>query len=267
MTEPRPSAASGAGRRVPCAVGATLAARLRRCRPTRTRRRWPRPKTVDGVTLPSCRGDIVNASGFDADARRADPQRLLRAQAHSAATLNLLRALAQGGFADLHRVHRSTTDFARTSPQGQHYAKVTDRITEALSFMRACGFDAASTPQLREVEFHTSHEALHLPYEEALTRRREDGDGSDGGHAPWYAGSAHLLWLGEHTHRGILLDDSVEGGHRRLLLQIFSQSAFGPGFFEFIHRKGDKGFGEGNFKALFESLERDQIERGVLAVE
>ncbi len=163
-------------------------------------------ETVGGVTLPSYRGDIVNDSGFDAAARRADPQRLLRAHAHSAATLNLLRALAQGGYADLHRVHRWTTDFVRGSPQGQRYAELADRIAEALAFMRACGLDAASAPQLREVEFYTSHEALHLPYEEALTRRREDdgeegdapvhGDGDGDG---WYAGSAHLLWLGERT--------------------------------------------------------------------
>ncbi len=149
-------------------------------------------ETVGGVTLPSYRGDIINASEFTAEGRNADPGRLVAAYSHSAATLNLLRALAQGGFADLHEVHRWTTDFVRTSPQGERYAEVADRITEALAFMEACGFDANRAPQLHEVEFYTSHEALHLHYEQALTRRDERGPG-------WYAGSAHMVWLGERT--------------------------------------------------------------------
>lgn len=149
-------------------------------------------ETANGVTLPSYRGDIINATEFSAAGRTPDPQRLLRAYSHSAATLNLLRAMAQGGFADLHEVHRWTTGFVRSSPQGERYAAIADRITEALAFMEACGFDAERAPQLHEVEFYTSHEALHLHYEEALTRRNDAGTG-------WYGGSAHMLWLGERT--------------------------------------------------------------------
>jgi 3-deoxy-7-phosphoheptulonate synthase len=156
-------------------------------------------ETVDGVTLPSYRGDIINASAFSAQARAPDPARLLTAYSHSAATLNLLRALAQGGFADLHEVHRWTADFVRSSPQGERFAELAGHITQSLAFMEACGFDAARAPQLHAVEFYTSHEALHLHYEEALTRRSERAGG-------WYGGSAHMLWLGERTRQ-------VEGAH------------------------------------------------------
>ncbi|WP_213957900.1 3-deoxy-7-phosphoheptulonate synthase class II [Variovorax sp. dw_954] len=156
-------------------------------------------ESVDGVSLPSYRGDIVNGAEFSPAARTADPQRLLRAYSHSAATLNLLRAMAQGGFADLHEVHRWTSDFVRHSPQGERFEAVAQSIEEALAFMEACGFDASSSPQVKEVEFYTSHEALHLHYEEALTRR-DDATGR------WYGGSAHMLWLGERTR-------SLDGAH------------------------------------------------------
>ena len=146
----------------------------------------------DGVQLPSYRGDIVNGSEFSADARRADPARLETAYSHAAATLNLLRALARGGFADLHEVHRWTADFVRRSPQGSRFEELAGRIAESLAFMQACGFDARRAAQLHEVEFFTSHEALHLHYEEPLARH----DDVDGG---WYSGSAHMLWLGERT--------------------------------------------------------------------
>jgi 3-deoxy-7-phosphoheptulonate synthase len=151
-------------------------------------------ETVDGSTLPSYRGDIVNGSAFSAAARAPDPARLLTAYAHSTTTLNQLRALAQGGFADLHEVHRWTADFVRTSPQGTRFAELANRITESLAFMEACGFDAARTPQLHAVEFYTSHEALHLHYEQALTRH-------DARSGRWYGGSAHMLWLGERTRQ------------------------------------------------------------------
>jgi 3-deoxy-7-phosphoheptulonate synthase len=156
-------------------------------------------ETIGEVTLPSYRGDIINGAAFTPAARQPDPSRLLHAYSHSAATLNLLRALAQGGFADLHEVHRWTADFVRHSPQGERFAEVADRITESLAFMEACGFDASRAPQLHAVEFYTSHEALHLHYEEALTRFSERDDG-------WYGGSAHMLWLGERTRQ-------VEGAH------------------------------------------------------
>lgn len=156
-------------------------------------------ETAQGLTLPSYRGDIINGAEFSADVRTPDPQRLLTAYSHSAATLNLLRALAQGGFADLHRVHGWTADFVRRSPQGERFEELADRIDQSLAFMEACGFDAAKAPQLHAVEFYTSHEALHLHYEEALTRHDESCDRS-------YGASAHMLWLGERT-RGI------EGAH------------------------------------------------------
>ena len=151
-------------------------------------------ETIDGVTLPSYRGDIINASEFAPAARHPDPARLLTAYSHSAATLNLLRALAQGGFADLHEVHRWTADFVRSSPQGERFEELAERITQCLAFMEACGFDATRAPQLHAVEFYTSHEALHLHYEEALTRL-------DARQQRWYGGSAHMLWLGERTRK------------------------------------------------------------------
>jgi 3-deoxy-7-phosphoheptulonate synthase len=151
-------------------------------------------ETIDGLTLPSYRGDIINASEFSPAARRPDPARLLTAYSHSAATLNLLRALAQGGFADLHEVHRWTADFVRSSPQGERFEELAERITQCLAFMEACGFDATRAPQLHAVEFYTSHEALHLHYEEALTRL-------DARQQRWYGGSAHMLWLGERTRK------------------------------------------------------------------
>ncbi|MBK8507894.1 MAG: 3-deoxy-7-phosphoheptulonate synthase class II [Candidatus Competibacteraceae bacterium] len=147
-----------------------------------------------GTVLPSYRGDIVNALDFTADARQPDPRRQLRAYAQSAATLNLLRALAQGGFADLHRVQQWNLDFLRTSPQGERYHDLAHRISETLAFMRACGLDAATEPQVRQVQFYTSHEALLLGYEQALTRQDPSTD-------DWYDGSAHFLWIGERTRQ------------------------------------------------------------------
>ncbi len=151
-------------------------------------------ETVDGVELPSYRGDIINAIEFSAEARRPDPARMIRAYNQSAATLNLLRAFALGGFADLHKVHRWTQDFVADSPAGERYQELADRITEALAFMAACGLTPDAVPQMREASFFTSHEALLLPYEEALTRRDSlTGD--------WYDCSAHMLWIGDRTRQ------------------------------------------------------------------
>jgi 3-deoxy-7-phosphoheptulonate synthase len=163
-------------------------------------------ETVEGSTLPSYRGDIINGSEFNRDAREPTPARLLQAYSHSAATLNLLRALAQGGCADLHEVHRWTADFVRRSPQGARFDELADRITQSLAFMEACGFDAAQAPQLHAVEFYTSHEALHLHYEQALARY-------DDRRSRWYAASAHMLWLGERTRQ-------PEGAHVEFLSGI-----------------------------------------------
>ncbi|MDO5693606.1 MAG: 3-deoxy-7-phosphoheptulonate synthase class II [Pseudomonadota bacterium] len=180
---------------------------------------YAKPRSADtetqgGVTLPSYRGDIVNGAGFTAAERAPDPARMLRAYSASAATLNLLRALAQGGFADLNQLHAWTTDFVRASPQGQRYAELAERIGESLAFMAAMGFNSSNTPQLREVSFHTSHEALLLPYEEALTRHVDHGLlGSAGGAPGWYATSAHMLWLGERTRQ-------LDGAHIEYLRGI-----------------------------------------------
>ena len=160
-------------------------------------------ETLDGLTLPSYRGDIVNGSEFTAAARTPDPQRLLRAYTHSATVLNLLRALAQGGFADLRQVHRWTADFVRQSPQGERFEALASRIDDCLAFMAACGFDAGRTPQLHAVEFWTSHEALHLHYEESLARFDEAS-------GRCYGGSAHLLWIGERTRE-------LDGAHVEFL--------------------------------------------------
>ncbi|MFO1350711.1 MAG: 3-deoxy-7-phosphoheptulonate synthase class II [Gammaproteobacteria bacterium] len=145
-----------------------------------------------GRELPSYRGDIVNGLEFDAKERQPDPERMLQAYSQASATLNLLRAFAQGGYADLHRVHRWTLDFVGASLETERYRALADRLTETLAFMEACGLTSETTPQIRETYFFTSHEALLLPYEEALTR--VDSTSGD-----WYACSAHLLWVGDRT--------------------------------------------------------------------
>ena len=146
----------------------------------------------DGVELPSYRGDNVNDIAFDAAARAPDPERMVRGYLQSAATLNLLRAFAQGGYANLHQVHRWTHDFLGSSPWGRKYRETADRIGEALDFMRACGIDPETVPQLAQTQFYTSHEALLLPFEQAMTRRDSlTGD--------WYDTSAHFLWIGDRT--------------------------------------------------------------------
>jgi 3-deoxy-7-phosphoheptulonate synthase len=155
-------------------------------------------ETVDGQELPSFRGHMVNDIAFTAAARTPDPQRLLEAYHQSAATLNLLRAFTKGGFADLSRVHQWTQQFVQASPEGRRYERLADEIDRALRFMRACGLDPATIPTLHEVDVWTSHEALVLGYEEALTRQDSlTGD--------WYDCSAHMVWIGERT-RG--LDDA-----------------------------------------------------------
>jgi 3-deoxy-7-phosphoheptulonate synthase len=149
-------------------------------------------ETQDGVTLPTYRGDIVNDAAFDAAARTPDPQRMIDAYHQSAITLNLLRAFASGGFADLRRVHDWNRAFVAESPLGPRYTELSARIDESLAFMAACG--VANLPQLAETEFYTSHEALLLPYEQALTR-------IDSLTGRAYDCSAHLLWIGERTRQ------------------------------------------------------------------
>ncbi|WP_341207175.1 3-deoxy-7-phosphoheptulonate synthase class II [uncultured Sphingomonas sp.] len=149
-------------------------------------------ETIDGVELPSYRGDNVNDIAFTAESRIPDPERMIRSYAQSAATLNLLRAFAQGGYANLHQVHRWTHDFMGRSPWAKKYAETADRIGEALDFMEACGISPDTVPQLSQTTFYTSHEALLLPFEQALTRQDSlTGD--------WYDTSAHFLWIGDRT--------------------------------------------------------------------
>ena len=151
-------------------------------------------ETVGGATLPSYFGDVINGAAFTAAARTPDPARMLRGYSQAAITLNLLRAFTQGGFADLHRVQQWNQAFVAASPQGERYAEVARRIEESLGFMTACGIDPASAAQLRTTAIYTAHDALLLPYEEALTRQDSlTGD--------WYGCSAHLLWLGDRTRQ------------------------------------------------------------------
>ena len=149
-------------------------------------------ETIGDTTLPSYLGDNVNAIEFTAEARRNDPQRMIRAYSQAAATLNLLRAFATGGYANLRQVHQWTLDFMGRSPWADKFSDVADRIGEALDFMEACGIDPATVPQLKSTDFYTSHEALLLPYEQALTRQ-------DSLTGQWYDTSAHMLWIGDRT--------------------------------------------------------------------
>ncbi|MBY4678659.1 class II 3-deoxy-7-phosphoheptulonate synthase [Marinobacterium arenosum] len=151
-------------------------------------------ETIEGVELPSYRGDIINDNEFTAEARAADPQRMLRAYHQAASTQNLLRAFAQGGLADLHQVHRWNLGFVEKSPLGEKYQHLASQIDQALAFMEACGIRANTTPQIHETTVYTSHEALLLGYEEALTRQ----DSLTGG---WYDCSAHMLWIGDRTRQ------------------------------------------------------------------
>jgi len=148
----------------------------------------------DTVELPSFRGDTVNGDAFDAETRRPDPARLVRAYHQSAATLNLLRAFAKGGFADLSRVHAWNQEFVAASPEGRRYDVLAAEIERALRFMRACGIDLNAELALHQVDVFTAHEALLLEYEEALTR--QDSITGD-----WYDCSAHLLWVGDRTRQ------------------------------------------------------------------
>lgn len=145
-------------------------------------------------SLPSYRGDIVNGIEFSPKSRLPDPERQIMAYRQSAATLNLLRAFAQGGFANLEHVHEWMLGFIENSPQSERYRQLADRLSETLRFMKAVGFSAEESPRLRETEFYTSHEALLLGYEEAMTR--VDSTSGD-----YYATSGHMVWIGDRTRQ------------------------------------------------------------------
>ena len=163
-------------------------------------------ETIDGVELDTYRGDMVNGIEFSEQSRTPDPERLMKVYHQSAATLNLLRAFAQGGYADLHKVHQWNLGFVADSPAAARYQNLADRLSETLAFMEACGMNSQTSPQIRETEFYTAHEALLLNYEQALTR--VDSTSGD-----LYGTSAHLLWIGERTRQ-------LDGAHAEFMRGI-----------------------------------------------
>ena len=167
--------------------------------------------------LPSYRGDIINAIDFDEKSRQPDPARLIQAYSQAAATLNLLRAFATGGYATLEFVHRWNMDFVADSPEGARYKDIANRIAEALEFMNACGINTENSPQLQSTEQFTSHEALLLGYEQAMTR--VDSTSGD-----WYDTSAHMLWIGDRTRQ-------LDGAHVEFLRGVHNPIGLkcGPG--------------------------------------
>ncbi len=214
--------------------------------------------------LPSYRGDIVNGIEFDAATRSPDPERIVMAYRQSAATLNLLRAFAQGGYANLEHVHQWMLGFVKDSPQGHHYQEVADQISESISFMRACGIDSETVPQLRSTEFFTSHEALLLGYEQAMTR--VDSTSGD-----WYATSGHMVWVGDRTRQadhahvefcrgienpiGLKCGPSLEADDLLRLAEILDPEN-DPGRLTLICRFGDKKVGD-RLPGLIRAIERE----------
>ncbi len=149
-------------------------------------------ETVNGCALPSYRGDMVNGMEFEEETRRADPERLLRAYYQGGATLNFLRSLTRGGYAGLRQISRWNTEFVKSSAQGKRFAELVQRINECVGFIEACGIPVDDMEEFAEARFYTSHEALLLGYESALTRQ-DEADGK------WYGCSAHMLWIGDRT--------------------------------------------------------------------
>jgi len=172
-------------------------------------------ETIDGVTLPSYRGDIINDLDFTSEARVPNPEKLIQAYNQSAATLNLLRAFAQGGFADLNKVHQWNLDFVGNSPLGERYETLASQIDQSLNFMAACGVNSQTAPQLHETSLYTSHEALLLNFEQALTRQ-------DSLSGEWYDCSAHMLWIGDRTRQ-------VDGAHVEFLRGVKNPLGFKAG--------------------------------------
>ena len=219
---------------------------------------------VDGVELASYRGDIINGLEFDSATRQPDPDRMLQAYAQASSTLNLLRAFAQGGYADLHQVHRWNLDFISASEQAQRYRELADRLTETLAFMAACGLTSESTPQIRETEFYTSHEGLLLPYEQALTR-------IDSTSGDYYDCSAHMLWIGDRTRDpagahvefirgihnpiGLKCGPSLEPDDLLRLIDILNPDNI-PGRLTLIVRMGANGIAAG-LPPLLQAVQRE----------
>ena len=221
-------------------------------------------ETVGDTILPAYRGDIVNDAAVTAAARVPDPARMLRAYHQSAVTLNLLRAFAQGGFADLRRVQQWNQAFVAASPQGARYAELAGRIEESLAFMAACGLHPAQAAPLRTTDIFTAHDALLLPYEQALTRQDSlTGD--------WYACSAHLLWIGDRTRQadhahvaflrgvanplGLKCGPNLEPDDLLRLLDVLNPGN-APGRMTLITRMGAETL-SGNLPALIRAVRRE----------
>lgn len=210
-------------------------------------------ETIGAVTLPSYRGDNINGMEFLAAARAPDPQRLLKSYGQSAATLNLIRAFASGGYADLHNVHRWNLEFVADNPQAERYRALADRISEALKFMEACGITAKEVRAVREVDFYTSHEALLLGFEQAMTR-------IDSTTGRWYDTSAHMVWIGDRTRQldgahvefcrgvenplGVKCGPSLQPDELLRLLDVLNP-ANAPGRIVLIARFGAQGINQG----------------------
>lgn len=210
-------------------------------------------ETIDGRTLPSYRGDNINGMDFSEESRLPDPERLLQAYSQSAATLNLLRAFSQGGYASLANVHKWTLGFVDRSPQGERYEKLADQISKTIDFMQAVGLNADTVPQMKQVEFYTSHEALLLGYEEAMTR-------IDSTSGDWYDTSAHMLWIGHRTRQldhahvnfckgirnpiGIKCGPGLEADELLRLIETLNPDDE-PGRITLISRFGSEGVAEG----------------------
>lgn len=207
---------------------------------------------VDGVELPSYRGDMVNGIDPTPEARRPDPQRMVKGYFLACATMNILRAFTLGGYAALDRVHAWNNEFVKTSPQGQSYERLAAQIDQAINFMRTVGLDT-NIPQLQQASFFTSHEALLLGYEQALTR--QDSTTGD-----WYDCSAHMLWIGERTRQltgahieffrgvhnpiGVKIGPNHEIDNVKKLVQALNP-ANEPGRLTLITRFGAKKIGDG----------------------
>ena len=190
---------------------------------------------IGDVELPAYRGDIVNGFEFKPASRQPDPERMVQAYNQSAATLNLLRAFAQGGYADLHQVHRWTLDFVANSPARRATTIWPIVSTRRLTFMAACGLTSETTPQIAETDFFTSHEALLLPYEQSLTR-------VDSTTGDWYDCSAHMLWIGDRTRQ-------LDGAHVEFLRGVRNPLGF----------KGGPGLSVDEFLRLLDVLNPDNV--------
>ena len=221
-------------------------------------------ETKDGIELPSYRGDIINKLAFNEESRIPNPDFMLRGYTQSAATLNLLRAFSQGGFADIARVHQWNTGFANEAPGTERYKTLANKITESLDFMEAAGISANTTSELQTVDFYTSHEALLLEYEEALCRQ-------DSLSGQWIAGSGHMIWIGDRTRQpdgahvefargvinpiGLKCGPSLDPEELIRLIDILNPDNT-PGRLTLINRFGADSVGD-HLPALIKAVERE----------